>query len=134
MTVFLNPDGLWRPFGAFSQVAVTQTGRLAIVKGQPPLGSDGQLVGAGDMRAQLLQVLDNLEAAVGAVGIGLSDIVELRVFTTDIDAFMAASDIRAERLAPPYPVTTTVEVSRLYRPDVLVEIAATAELAGKRKG
>ena len=49
-------------------------------------------------------------------------------YAIDIDAFMHAGDIRNAYFAEPYPVTTTVQVERLYRPDLLIEIAAIAEI------
>jgi len=130
MAEFLNPKSLWRPFGSFSQIAIGGRDRLAFVKGQVPLNLDGDLVGRGDMAAQVRQVLENLDRAVEALGAGRADILELRIFTTDIDAFMAAAPVRAAFFTAPYPVTTTVEVRRLYDPDILVEIAATVELSG----
>ena len=45
---------------------------------------------------------------------------------------MAAGDIRRHWFAPPYPVTTTVQVAAFYRPEVLVEIAAIAEIPHER--
>lgn len=132
MPKFLDPDDLWKPFGAFSQVAVAEGSQLVLVKGQIPLDHDGQVVGRGDMRAQLEQVFANLETALAAAGTDLAHVLELRIFTTDIDAFAAASDIRKKWFHPPYPVTTTVEVRRLVDPEIVVEIAASAEIGGTR--
>ncbi|HXZ08489.1 MAG TPA: RidA family protein, partial [Paraburkholderia sp.] len=39
---------------------------------------------------------------------------------------------RREFFAPPYPVTTTVQVQRLYHPDLMIEIAAIAEIPRER--
>lgn len=132
MPKFLNPDDLWKPFGAFSQVALAKGNQFVLVKGQIPLDRDGQLVGQGDMRVQLEQVFANIETALAAAGTNLASVLELRIFTTDIDAFAAASDIRTKWFHPPYPVTTTVEVRRLVDPEIVVEIAATAEIGGTR--
>ena len=62
----------------------------------------------------------------------MSDIIALTQYTTDIDAFMQAGDIRREVFAPPYPVTTTVEVRRLCDPELMVEITAIAEIPESR--
>jgi len=45
---------------------------------------------------------------------------------------MNAADVRKEFFAEPYPVTTTVEVARLYDPALLVEITAVAEVPRER--
>ena len=119
-----NPPEVWQPFGAFSMAAMPGDGQLVFLKGQVALDRNGALVGEGDMRAQLRQVLEN----IGEMG----DVVSLTQHTTDIEAFMACGDIRQAFFTEPYPVTTTIEVSRLYRPDVLIEITAIAEIPRTR--
>ena len=58
----------------------------------------------------------------------MADIFQLAHYTTDIEAFMQVGEIRKRFFAPPYPVTTTLEVARLYDPDLLIEITASAEV------
>jgi hypothetical protein len=43
-----------------------------------------------------------------------------------------AGDIRKEFFTAPFPVTTAVQIERLYHPDLMVEIAATAEIPRDR--
>ena len=62
----------------------------------------------------------------------MGDIVSLTHYTTDIAAFMACGEIRGRFFAPPYPVTTMVEVSALYRPDLLIEITTVAKIPQDR--
>jgi 2-iminobutanoate/2-iminopropanoate deaminase len=68
-----NPPELWQPFGPFSQVAVQGDGRIVHLKGQVALDRDGRIVGAGDMRAQLRQVLENIRTALSSVGGEMGD-------------------------------------------------------------
>ena len=58
----------------------------------------------------------------------MGDIITLTQFTTDIEGFMACGEIRQCYFSAPYPATTTVQVARLYDPDLLVEITAVAEV------
>ena len=132
MAEYFDPPDLWRPFGVFSMGVVQGEGRIVHLKGQVALDRDRQLVGQGDMRAQLRQVLANIETALAQVGGRMGDIISLAHYTTDIEAFVQAGDIRREVFAAPYPVTTTVEVVRLYHPDLLIEIAAVAEIPLER--
>lgn len=132
MTTRYNPPEIWQPFGAFSMAAMPGDGQLVFLKGQVALDPNGALVGEGDMRAQLHQVLQNIEAVLASLGGEMGDVVSLTQHTTDIEAFMACGDIRQGFFAEPYPVTTTIEVSRLYRPDVLIEITAIAEIPRSR--
>ena len=62
----------------------------------------------------------------------MSDIVSLVHYATDIEQFMKTGDIRKQVFAEPFPITTTVEVSRLYRPELMIEITAVAEIPRKR--
>tara|TARA_Y100000588_G_scaffold303602_1_gene326165 strand:- start:259 stop:636 length:378 start_codon:yes stop_codon:yes gene_type:complete len=107
-------------------------GQTVHLKGQVALDPEGSVVGAGDMAAQVRQVLTNIESALGAVGGKMSDIVSLTHCMTDIASFMACGEIRGAFFAPPYPVTTTVEVAALYHPDLLIEITATTEIPRNR--
>ena len=124
----INPPDLWQPFGPFSQVAIQGEGRIVHLKGQVALDRAGHIVGTGDMRAQLRQVLENIHTALAGVGGEMSDILSMTNYVTDMDAFMAAGDIRREFLVSPFPVTTTIEVARLYDRALLVEISAIAEI------
>ena len=124
----INPPDLWQPFGPFSQVAIQGDGRIVHLKGQVALDRAGNIVGAGDMRAQLRQVLENIRIALASVGGEMGDILSMTNYVTEMDAFMAAGDIRRETFTAPFPVTTTVEVARLYDRALLVEISAIAEI------
>jgi len=128
MSTAYNPPDLWQPFGAFSQLQILGEGRVVHLKGQVALDRDGTVVGAGDMRMQVSQVLENIKTALAAIGGEMRDVVSLTQYVTDIDAFMQAGDIRKRYFAAPYPVTTTVQVMRLYHPELVVEITAVAEI------
>lgn len=128
MAKFCNPSGIWSPFGAFSMAAIPDDGQIVCIKGQIPLDEAGNVIGQADMRQQVRQVLDNLRTVLGAFNGNPGDLIELNQYTTDIDAFMACSDIREQFFEPPCPVTTTVEVRRLFRSDILIEISAVAQI------
>ena len=127
-----NPPGVWQPFGAFSMVALQGDGQTVHLKGQVALDAEGRLVGKGDMAVQVEKTLENVRAVLAAVGGSLNDVIALTHYTTDIEAFMACGARRKRFFAEPYPVTTTLEVRRLYDPEVLVEITAVAEVPRDR--
>src|SRR5437899_10221961 len=128
----INPPNLWQPFGAFSMAAIQGDGQIVHLKGQVSLDRDGQIVGRGDMRAQIRKVLENIRVILASMGGQMSDVVSLVHYTTDIDEFMTTGDIRKEFFSPPYPVTTTVQISRLYDPALMVEITGIAEIPRER--
>ena len=127
-----NPAQIWQPFGAFSMAVAQGDGQVVHLKGQVALDRDGRLIGKGDMRAQVRKVLENIAAVLASMGGNMGDVISLTHYTTDIEGFMACGDIRTAFFAEPYPVTTTVQVARLYDPDVLIEITAIAEIPKDR--
>ena len=128
----VNPKGVWFPFGAFSMAVIQGEGQMVHLKGQVALDESGYIVGAGDMRVQLRRVLENIGTVLASMGGQMSDIVSLVHFTTDIEQFMGAGDIRKQFFFEPFPITTTVQVARLYHPDLLIEITAIAEIPRDR--
>jgi 2-iminobutanoate/2-iminopropanoate deaminase len=127
-----NPPGVWSPFGAFSMAVIQGAGQVVYLKSQVSLDRDGQVVGAGDMRIQTRQALDNIKTVLASIGGVMGDIVSLTHYATDIKAFMQTGDVRREFFAAPFPVTTTVEVAALYHSDLVIEITAIAEIPRER--
>ncbi len=132
MAEAFNPDTLWRPFGAFSQMVIGGAGKTLYLKGQVSLNRDGEIVGAHDMARQVEQVLHNVQHLLASVNGRMGDIVSLNQFTTDINAFMQCGPIRQRFFDDPFPVTTTVEISSLYDPRLMIEISAVAEVPLER--
>ncbi len=83
-----DPEDVWAPFGAFSMTVLQGAGQVVHLKGQVSLDASGAIVGAGDMRAQVRQVLTNIKTVLAAIGGRMSDVVSLTHYTTDIQAFM----------------------------------------------
>ncbi len=128
----VDPAGIWPPFGAFSMAVIQGDGQVVHLKGQVALDQQGRIVGAQDMRVQVRKVLENIQVVLASMGGRMGDVVSLVHYATDIERFMGTGDIRKEFFAAPFPVTTTVQVSRLYHPDLLIEITAVAEIPRER--
>lgn len=123
---FLSPDTLPPPFG-YSHVVDAPATRIVYVSGQVPLDAEGQLVGEGDFDAQVRQVFQNLTAALAAADVAWSEVVKLNYFLVDVSRVASVRAIRDEYVDTKHPpASTLVEVSRLFRDDVLVEIEAVA--------
>ena len=112
----------------YSHVVVASGERLVFISGQLARDKNGDIVGAGDMRAQIRQVGENLRNALEAAGATLDDLVKTTTFVTDIDEFFKHVDVRHDYLGVSLPASTTVEVRRLSHPSLLVEIEAIALL------
>lgn len=119
----------WQDALGFSQaVEVTGGDRLLVCAGQTSVDAEGHPLHVGDMAAQLGQALDNLETVLGQAGLGLENLVRLNYYTTDVDALFGAFGVATERLskAGRAPAATLLGVQRLFHPDILVELEATA--------
>lgn len=116
------------PATPYSQAVIAAGSRLLFISGQVPVDASGQLVGAGDIRAQVHQVFRNLQANLEAAGADWRNVAKLTVFLTDIANFPVFSEVRQEYLQPDYPAATTMAISALVAPEWLVEIEAIAVL------
>jgi reactive intermediate/imine deaminase len=126
---FLSPDTLPAPFG-YSHVVEVTPHRLVYISGQVPLDRAGRLVGEGDFDAQVRQVFANLTAALEAAGASWTDVVKLNYFLLDVSELAALRAIRDEFVDTENPpASTLVQVSGLFRADVLVEIEAIAAMS-----
>jgi enamine deaminase RidA (YjgF/YER057c/UK114 family) len=102
--------------------------RTLVCSGQTSVDAKGAPIHAGDMAAQIRQALANLETVLEKGGFKLADVVRLNYYTTDVDAFIAGAAAGLGRLVESgcRPASTLLGVARLFRPELLVEIEATA--------
>jgi enamine deaminase RidA (YjgF/YER057c/UK114 family) len=111
----------------YSHVVVVEARKTIFVSGQLARNAKGEVVGQGDMRAQIRQTGENIKAALAAAGATLQDVVKTNTYVTDIEEFFKHTDVRMEYFGA-LPTSTTVEVRRLAHPDLLVEIEVIAVL------
>ena len=106
-----------------------QAGNTLYVAGQVAIDPEGNLVGEGDIAAQVEQVWRNLKSVLGYAGGSVDDIVKITVFTTDI-AHRPAIAAARDAVFPNgrFPASTFLVVQSLARPELLVEIEAIAVL------
>jgi enamine deaminase RidA (YjgF/YER057c/UK114 family) len=83
----------------------------------------------GDMAAQMGEVYRGIADLLKSQGFTLGDLIEERIFVTDMAAFVAANPIRIAILAGAMPATTAVEISALVLPGLVVEVACLARRA-----
>jgi enamine deaminase RidA (YjgF/YER057c/UK114 family) len=127
---FRNPPGLLKS-PRYSHVAEVTRGRLILVSGQVAQDANGNLVGAGDMKAQTRQVFENLKVALAGSGATEKDVVKLTIFIVDIakniEAYREVRQGYFRENAEP-PAGTAVGVTGLVRPDYLLEVEAIAAM------
>ncbi|MFC9650378.1 RidA family protein [Streptomyces sp. NPDC056937] len=125
LTHLRSPAGV-APGNGYSHV-VWGTGRFVAVSGQCAFDEEGALVGEGDPAAQARQVFQNLRRCLAAAGASFDDVVKLTYFVTDVahlPAIREARDAVIDTARP--PASSAVQVSALFRPELLLEIEAFA--------
>jgi len=127
----LIPDTMPKSVG-YSQLAVVTAGTVVFIAGQVALDKSGNVVGKDDFEAQVQQVFENLRAAVEAAGGTFNDIVKLNSYFLDLShvpEFRRTRDKYIDIRNP--PASTAIQVSRLFRPEFLIEIEAVAVVPSK---
>jgi enamine deaminase RidA (YjgF/YER057c/UK114 family) len=125
----INPNGLESPVG-YAHVAKITGGNVIHVAGQAPFDVNGEVVGKGDFVAQFAQVMRNLQTAVEAVGGKPTHYAALTIYVTNLEAYWnnkkPLGTAYREIFGKYFPAITLVEVTRLYNPECMIEVAGIA--------
>ena len=129
----VNPATVATPRG-YSRAAIIDLGtcKMVILSGQVAFDDKGNLVGPGDYEKQTEQIFTNIKHIIESAGGTLDNLVKIGVYMRDVSQvqkFRAVRDRFVNTKNP--PASTLVEVSKLFRDDVLIEIEATAIIPKK---
>jgi enamine deaminase RidA (YjgF/YER057c/UK114 family) len=109
-----------------TKVALRDGGHWVVIAGQVARDAAGNIVGTGDLRAQIEQVGKNVDACLDAGGATVKDIVFTVSYVTQPAEFEKYTDLRERYFGPPSPKSATVPIPQLANPDLLVQIEAFA--------
>jgi enamine deaminase RidA (YjgF/YER057c/UK114 family) len=127
----MNPEGLHANPG-YHHVTVSSAARMVYLAGQCPLNQAGELIGDGDLAAQVGQVISNILLALSSVGAGPADVVRTVIYVVSTDRADLSNVwqiLRSSALADALTsASTLLGVAQLGYPGQLVEIDVTAEI------
>jgi enamine deaminase RidA (YjgF/YER057c/UK114 family) len=129
MAIGFNPPGIWAPRGrAFSQGVVAPAGHTTIhVTGQVAWDEHSNVVGPGDVRAQMVKSIENIEAILSEVGGTLDDIVSMTIYFLDRAHLPIIQEVRARYFkAGTAPASILIQVTGLVIPELLIELVPIA--------
>ena len=112
--------------GVVGYSRAVRVGNVIHVAGTTGTNADGDITGKGDLHAQAMQALRNIERALAQAGASMADVVRTRIYVTDISRWQEAGRAHGEFFRDVRPASTMVEVSGLVDPEMLVEIEAEA--------
>ena len=124
----INPKEIYTPNkNIYTQVIKTTGSTQIFLAGIVPVDQKQNIVGIGNMRLQVKQVLQNIRYALRSADASVSDVVRINVLTTDVDLYIQEGASQVINLfGDTKPTSTTYQVSRLVHPDWMVEIETTA--------
>jgi enamine deaminase RidA (YjgF/YER057c/UK114 family) len=111
---------------SFGYSRAVRCGDFVLVAGTTAVDEDGVVLMPGDAGGQVHVVVDLVEQALAQAGARLDQVVQTRMFVTDISRCEEIGRAHGERFGANPPVTTMVEVAGLIDPRMLVEIEAVA--------
>ena len=118
-----DPPSPYEESYGFSRMV--RAGGFVLLGGTTSVGLDGVVLGVTPYE-QTVEILRRVAHELARVDLGLRDVIQTRIYVTDIEWAAEVARAHAEALDEVRPLMTMVEVSALIDPRMLVEIEVVA--------
>ena len=115
--------------GWLPRTVAAYTARVELDGGGVMLYLSGQVADGDTLAEQSRGVFEAIDALLKAHGATLADVINVRTYLTDIGRLHEYGAVRREFLTGTAPTSMTFEVSRLFRPEALVEVEVVAAVS-----
>jgi enamine deaminase RidA (YjgF/YER057c/UK114 family) len=116
---------------SFAYAQATCDGQYIWVAGTTSMDERFVPTAPNDMHRQMEIVYERIGRTLEAHGSTFGDVLQERIYVTDMDAMLAANDVRLAVYGTHTPAATAVEVRRLAFVECLVEIELVARYGGR---
>lgn len=131
---FDNPAVVY-PGKGYSQTVSVDLGTctMLVLSGQVAFDKNGNLVGKDDLTKQTEQIFSNIKSIVEDAGGSMNQLIKINFYILDVSKIQSVRNVRDKFVNTNQPpASTLVQVSKLFRDDVLIEIEATAIISKKK--
>ena len=128
-----NPSSVAPPLGRYSQLARVKPQEMLYLAGQVAVDANGDMVGVGDVVAQVKQVYENIGNVLESAGATFRNVVQFTTYLSGRDLigpFMAERNRIVDELYPDgdFPPSTLLIIDSLMDEEMLLEVTTVAAI------
>jgi enamine deaminase RidA (YjgF/YER057c/UK114 family) len=110
---------------AFGFSRIVKAGEFVLIGGMTSIDPSGVVLGETPYE-QTVEILSKIAHELERAGVGVADVIQTRVYVTDISRAEEVGRAHGEVFADHRPLMTMVQVGALIDPRMMVEIEAVA--------
>jgi len=126
MKKFVNPKSLGKEPAMYSHGVLVSFSQFLFTAGQVAMDDQGKVIGKGDIKTQTEYIMENLEKILAEAEINFDNVIKVNMYLVNMNDLPKVLAVRNRYFQPNRPVATAVGVTKLVKPDLLIEIEIIA--------
>ena len=128
-----NPSSVAQPLGRYSQLTRVKSQEMLYLAGQVAVDAGGNMVGVGDVVAQVRQVYENIGNVLESAGATFRNVIQFTTYLSGRDLiglFMTKRNRIVDELYPDgdFPPSTLLIIDSLMDEEMLLEVTTVAAI------